>query len=77
MAVFQQGVDAVCAVGEFVHVFVDRATGRPALEGMGDVLRRGLEKLRADVDVDADAKVAAIEEGKKGAAAVEQGKAKL
>ncbi|KAH7121343.1 thioesterase superfamily protein [Dactylonectria macrodidyma] len=77
VAVFQQGVDAVCAVGEFVHVFVDRATGRPAKTGMGDVLRRGLEKLRVDVDVDVDANAAVIEKEKTGVAAVEQGKAKL
>ncbi|KAF7538120.1 hypothetical protein G7Z17_g12697 [Cylindrodendrum hubeiense] len=53
VAVFERGVDAVRAVGEFVHVFVDRATGRPAQSGMGDFLRQGLEKLRVDV-VDQD-----------------------
>ncbi|KAK7419809.1 hypothetical protein QQZ08_010697 [Neonectria magnoliae] len=46
VAVFERGVDAVCAVGEFVHVFVDRATGRPAQSGLGEALRLGLEKLR-------------------------------
>lgn len=52
VAVFERGVDAVCAVGEFVHVFVDRATGRPAKSGMGDALRQGLEKLCVDASQD-------------------------
>ncbi|KAI5458895.1 HotDog domain-containing protein [Mariannaea sp. PMI_226] len=45
VALFERGIDEVKAVGEFVHVFVDRETGKPAKSGMGEVLRRGLEKL--------------------------------
>ncbi|KYK57334.1 thioesterase family protein [Drechmeria coniospora] len=45
VAVFEQGIDRVKAVGDFVHVFVDRATGRPPRDGMAVELRRGLEKL--------------------------------
>ncbi|KAL3952589.1 hypothetical protein ACCO45_012532 [Purpureocillium lilacinum] len=41
VAVFERGVDAVRAVGSFVHVFVERATGRPHPEGMAPELRRG------------------------------------
>ena len=44
-ALFEKGVDAVKSVGSFVHVFVDRATGRPAAEGMNTKLREGLQKL--------------------------------
>lgn len=42
---FEQGQQDVRAVGEFVHVFVKREGGRPASEGMGDDLRKGLGKL--------------------------------
>jgi acyl-CoA thioester hydrolase len=45
IALFEKGVDAVKAVGEFVHVFVDRASGRPSASGMNDSLKRGLEKI--------------------------------
>lgn len=45
IAVFEKGKPEVKAVGEFVHVFVDRETGRPGAEGMGDSLRKGLERL--------------------------------
>ncbi|KAK4912293.1 hypothetical protein LTR28_013914 [Elasticomyces elasticus] len=45
IGVFEQGKEAVCAVGEFVHVFVEREGRRPAKEGMGDVMRDGLSKL--------------------------------
>lgn len=45
VALFEKGVEGVKSVGEFVHVFVDRATGRPAASGMNDSLKKGLEKL--------------------------------
>lgn len=45
VAVFEQGVEQVKAVGSFVHVFVERATGRPHRDGMGAELRRGLERI--------------------------------
>jgi acyl-CoA thioester hydrolase len=46
VALFKKGVEEVKSVGEFVHVFVDRDTGRPAASGMNDSLRKGLEKIR-------------------------------
>lgn len=45
VGLFERGVNEVKAVGEFVHVFVDRETGRPVKSGMDGPLRRGLEKL--------------------------------
>ena len=45
VAVFESGVDEVKAVGEFVHVFVERSTGMPSKSGMNEALRQGLEKL--------------------------------
>ncbi|GAO15606.1 uncharacterized protein UV8b_04780 [Ustilaginoidea virens] len=45
LGLFEQGVGGVKAVCDFVHVFVDRATGRPAAAGMAPHVRRGLEKL--------------------------------
>ena len=46
MALFEKGVDGVKAVNEFVHVFVERATGRPVQGGMPAEVRAGLEKLQ-------------------------------
>lgn len=45
VALFEKDVEQVKAVGELVHVFVDRATQRPNAEGMDNQFRRGLEKL--------------------------------
>lgn len=45
IGLFERGVEGVKAVGRFVHVFVDRETGRPARMGMGEALRTGLERL--------------------------------
>ncbi|KAI0451673.1 HotDog domain-containing protein [Xylaria acuta] len=45
VALFEKDVEQVKAVGEFVHVFVDRATQRPNANGMDSQLRHGLEKL--------------------------------
>lgn len=47
IGLFERGVDKVKAVGEFIHVFVDRQTGRPAATGMNDDLRNGLGKILA------------------------------
>ncbi len=45
VALFEKGVKEVKSVGEFVHVFVDRETGRPTASGMNESLRNGLEKI--------------------------------
>ncbi|GAP84561.1 putative acyl- thioester hydrolase [Rosellinia necatrix] len=45
VALFEKDADQVKAVGEFVHVFVDRSTQRPNPNGMNSQLRHGLEKL--------------------------------
>jgi acyl-CoA thioester hydrolase len=45
IALFQQGVEEVKSVGEFIHVFVDRETGRPATNGMNEDLKEGLQKI--------------------------------
>lgn len=45
IGVFERGVEEVKAVGEFVHVFVDRESRRPDAKGMADELKNGLERL--------------------------------
>lgn len=45
IALFERGIEEVKAVGEFVHVFVDRETKRPAANGMDLHLRGGLQKI--------------------------------
>jgi acyl-CoA thioester hydrolase len=45
IALFERGVDEVKSVGEIVHVFVDRETGRPAAKGMNGDLKEGLRKI--------------------------------
>lgn len=45
IGVFEQGQEEVKAVGEFIHVFVDRQSRRPREQGMTDTLKTGLEKL--------------------------------
>lgn len=51
IGLFERGVEVVKAVGEFVHVFVERETGRPSKQGMHPRLREGLEMiLVADAD---------------------------
>jgi acyl-CoA thioester hydrolase len=44
-ALFQQGIEEVKSVGEFIHVFVDRETGRPATNGINEDLKEGLQKI--------------------------------
>jgi acyl-CoA thioester hydrolase len=46
IGIFAKDLDEPCAHGWFVHVFVDRATRRPA--ALPDGIRAALEKLRAD-----------------------------
>ncbi|MDY7562291.1 thioesterase family protein [Pseudomonas sp. 10B1] len=43
LAVFKAGEDEACAAGRFVHVFVDRASNRPA--PIPDKLREALDQL--------------------------------
>lgn len=45
IGLFAKGVAEIKAVGEFIHVFIDRGTGRPATSGMNRRLREGLEKI--------------------------------
>ena len=45
IAVFEHGAEEVRAVGEFIHVFVDRRTNRPATNGMSVNARTGLEEI--------------------------------
>jgi acyl-CoA thioester hydrolase len=45
IGVFERGHDEVKAVGEFVHVFVERESRRPGKEGMDANLKRGLENI--------------------------------
>jgi acyl-CoA thioester hydrolase len=45
IALFQRGVEEVKSVGEIIHVFVDRETGRPAANGMKDGLKEGLSRI--------------------------------
>lgn len=48
VGVFEHGKEDLKAVGGYTHVFVERATNRPAASGMSEELRRGLEKLLVD-----------------------------
>ncbi len=42
---FERGIQGVKSVGEIIHVFVDRETGRPAANGMSESLKEGLQKI--------------------------------
>ncbi|KAI8931925.1 hypothetical protein NX059_010826 [Plenodomus lindquistii] len=48
IGVFEQGQEEVKAVGEFIHVFVDRENRRPGKDGMGGETKRGLEAIQVD-----------------------------
>jgi acyl-CoA thioester hydrolase len=48
IGVFEQGHDEVKAVGEFIHVFVDRESRRPGASGMSHELKTGLQRLMVD-----------------------------
>ncbi|KAI4783329.1 Thioesterase/thiol ester dehydrase-isomerase [Aureobasidium sp. EXF-3400] len=45
IGVFERGVEEVKAVGEFVHVFVDRESRRPRAEGMTPTMKEQLGSL--------------------------------
>ncbi|KAB8295193.1 hypothetical protein EYC80_007115 [Monilinia laxa] len=45
IALFERGVEEVKSVGEIIHVFVDRETGRPAAQGMNAVIKEGLQRI--------------------------------
>ncbi|MEK7245464.1 MAG: thioesterase family protein [Pseudomonadota bacterium] len=45
VGIFRRGENEVAAAGHFVHVFVDRQTGRPVALPPG--IRRALERIRA------------------------------
>lgn len=45
IGVFEQGEEDVKAVGEFVHVFVDRASRKPGKLGMSEDLKTGLNNI--------------------------------
>lgn len=48
IGVFERGVEEVKAVGEFVHVFVDRENRRPRAQGMLEGMRAGLARLSVE-----------------------------
>ena len=45
VGIFEQGQDAVKAVGGFIHVFVEQNGRRPAKDGMDAKARQGLEQI--------------------------------
>jgi len=45
IGVFERGTEEVKAVGEFVHVFVERESMKPGKSGMDEKLREGLSKI--------------------------------
>ena len=45
VALFEKGLEEVKSVGEIVHVFVDRDSGRPAAAGMNGDLKLGFQML--------------------------------
>jgi acyl-CoA thioester hydrolase len=45
IALFERGVESVKSVGELIHVFVDRETGRPGASGMNRDIKAGLEEI--------------------------------
>lgn len=48
IGVFERGSEEVKAVGEFIHVFVDRESRKPGKAGMADELKDGLQKIQTD-----------------------------
>ena len=44
IGIFQEGAGEAAAMGHFVHVFVDRATGKPA--PIPDAIRSALERIK-------------------------------
>lgn len=54
IGVFEKGIEEVKAVGEFVHVFVDRESRRPRAEGMLTGMRDGLGRLLVNKEQNRD-----------------------
>ncbi|KAF2189038.1 Thioesterase/thiol ester dehydrase-isomerase [Zopfia rhizophila CBS 207.26] len=48
IGVFEHGQEEVKAVGEFVHVFVDRESRKPGMQGMAEELKKGLSEILAN-----------------------------
>jgi len=48
IGVFERGTEEPKAVGEFIHVFVEREGMRPSASGMKEDMRKGLAALMAD-----------------------------
>lgn len=48
IGVFERGQEEVKAVGEFVHVFVDRESRKPGKQGMTSDLKNGLSEILLD-----------------------------
>jgi acyl-CoA thioester hydrolase len=48
IGVFKKGEEEVKAVGEFVHVFVDKDTRKPGKQGMAEQLKSGLSKITVE-----------------------------
>lgn len=48
IGVFESGHDEVKAVGEFIHVFVDRDSRKPSKQGMAHELKRGLSSIMVE-----------------------------
>ncbi|PSN66003.1 Thioesterase/thiol ester dehydrase-isomerase [Corynespora cassiicola Philippines] len=47
IGVFERGQEEAKAVGQFIHVFVDRDSRKPAQQGMSDALKQGLSNIMA------------------------------
>ena len=47
IGVFERGHEEAKAVGQFIHVFVDRDSRKPAQQGMSDALKQGLSNILA------------------------------
>ena len=45
IGVFDSKAEDVKAVGSFTHVFVDRETNRPVVDGMSSTIRASLQRL--------------------------------
>jgi len=48
IGVFERGTEEPKAVGEFIHVFVERDGMRPSASGMKEDMRKGLASIMAD-----------------------------
>jgi acyl-CoA thioester hydrolase len=48
IGVFEQGVEEVKAVGQFIHVYVERDTMKPGAQGINSRIREGLAALSVE-----------------------------